>query len=38
MDHFVGQSEQLDAIHKELEHDGSRKTAVIHGLGRMGKT
>jgi hypothetical protein len=38
VDHFVGRSEELDAIHKELEHDGSRKTAVVHGLGGMGKT
>jgi hypothetical protein len=38
VDHFVGRSEELDAIHKELEHDGCRKTAVVHGLGGMGKT
>ncbi|CAN9171071.1 unnamed protein product [Alternaria alternata] len=38
VEHFVGRSEELDAIHKELEHDGSRKTAVVHGLGGMGKT
>jgi hypothetical protein len=38
VDHFVGRSEELDAIHRELEHDGSRKTAVVHGLGGMGKT
>ena len=38
VDHFVGRSEELDAIYRELEHDGSRKTAVVHGLGGMGKT
>ncbi|KAA8617845.1 Tetratricopeptide repeat-containing domain protein [Pyrenophora tritici-repentis] len=38
VDHFVGRSEELDAIHRELEHDGSRKTAVVHGLGGMVKT
>ena len=38
VDHFVGRSEELDAIHRELEHHGSRKTAVVHGLGGMGKT
>jgi ATP/maltotriose-dependent transcriptional regulator MalT len=38
VDHFVGRSEELDAIHQELQHDGTRKTAVVHGLGGMGKT
>ena len=38
VDHFVGRSEELDAIHRELQHHGSRKTAVVHGLGGMGKT
>ena len=38
MDHFVGRSEELHAIHRELQHHGSRQTAVIHGLGGMGKT
>jgi hypothetical protein len=38
VDHFVGRSEELDAIHRELQHDGSRKTVVVHGLGGMGKT
>ncbi|KAI2488242.1 Tetratricopeptide repeat-containing domain protein [Pyrenophora tritici-repentis] len=38
VDHFVGRSEELDAIHRELEHDGSRKTAVVHGRGGMVKT
>ncbi|RYO00078.1 hypothetical protein AA0121_g13436 [Alternaria tenuissima] len=34
----VGRSEELDVIHKELQHHGTRKTAVVHGLGGMGKT
>jgi hypothetical protein len=38
VDHFVGRSEELDAIHRELRHDGSRKMAVVYGLGGMGKT
>ena len=38
VDYFVGRSEELDAIHRELKHDRSRKTAVAHGLGGMGKT
>jgi len=38
VDYFVGRSEELDAIHRELEHDRCRKTAVVHGLGGMGKT
>jgi hypothetical protein len=38
VDHFVGRSKELRAIYEELEHDGSRKTAVIHGLGGVGKT
>jgi hypothetical protein len=38
VDHFVGRSDELAAIHQELQHDGSRKTVVVHGLGGMGKT
>jgi hypothetical protein len=38
VEHFVGRSEELDKIHKELQHNGSRKTVVVHGLGGMGKT
>jgi hypothetical protein len=38
VERFVGRQEQLDAIHQELQHDGSRKTVVVHGLGGMGKT
>lgn len=35
---FVGRDDELDRIHDELQHDGSRKTVVVHGLGGMGKT
>lgn len=38
VDHFVGREEELNAIHQALQHDGTRKTAVVHGLGGMGKT
>ncbi|KAF2022898.1 tetratricopeptide repeat domain-containing protein [Setomelanomma holmii] len=37
-DHFVGRSDELADIHKELQHNSSRKTVVVHGLGGMGKT
>ncbi|KAF3031307.1 hypothetical protein E8E12_000040, partial [Didymella heteroderae] len=38
VERFVGRQEQLDAIHQELQYNGSRKTVVAHGLGGMGKT
>lgn len=38
VERFVGRNEELDAIHKKLQHDGSRKIVVVHGLGGMGKT
>jgi hypothetical protein len=38
VDHFVGRSDELAAIYKELQQDSSRKTVVVHGLGGMGKT
>jgi isopentenyl phosphate kinase len=38
VDHFVGRRQELDAIHRELQRDGPRKTVVVHGLGGMGKT
>ena len=38
VDYFVGRSDELAAIHKELQHDGSRQTVIVHGLGGMGKT
>jgi len=38
VEHFVARREELAKIHEVL-HDGSeRRTAVIHGLGGMGKT
>jgi hypothetical protein len=36
--HLIGRDEELDRIHQELQHDESRKTVVVHGLGGMGKT
>lgn len=38
VERFVGRQEQLDAIHENLQYDGSRRTAVVHGLGGMDKT
>jgi hypothetical protein len=38
VNHLVGRSDELAAIHKELQHDSSRKTVVVHRLGGMGKT
>jgi nitrogen regulatory protein PII len=38
VERLIGRKEELDAIHKELQHDGSRKMVVVHGLGGMGKT
>jgi replication-associated recombination protein RarA len=38
VEHFVGRDEELDKMHKTLQHDGTRKTDVLHGLGGMGKT
>jgi hypothetical protein len=35
---FVGRDEELDRIHQELQYNGPRRTAVVHGLGGMGKT
>jgi hypothetical protein len=35
---LVGRDEELDRIHQELQYNGSRRTAVVHGLGGMGKT
>ncbi len=36
--HFVAREEELTQIHKVLSEDAGRRTAVIHGLGGMGKT
>ncbi len=35
VDHLVDRSEERDAIHRELGHDGYRKTAVVHDVGGM---
>ena len=37
-EHFVARREELDEIHKTLSGDGNRRTAVLHGLGGIGKT
>jgi hypothetical protein len=36
--HFVAREEELAGIHKVLGEDSGRRTAVVHGLGGMGKT
>jgi hypothetical protein len=38
VDHFVGREEKITEMCEALQYDGSRKTAVVHGLGGMGKT
>ncbi|KAK2742603.1 Nephrocystin-3-like protein 2 [Colletotrichum kahawae] len=38
VNHFVGRDNELRRLHKELEWTGKRRTAVLHGLGGMGKT
>jgi hypothetical protein len=38
VEHFVGWDENIVKICESLQYDGSRKTAVMHGLGGMGKT
>ncbi|KAH9869852.1 hypothetical protein J1614_006772 [Plenodomus biglobosus] len=38
VEHFVGRVEHIVEIGNALQCDGSRKTAVVHGLGGMGKT
>lgn len=38
VEHLDGRMEELIAIHKGLQHNGSRKTLVVHDLGGMGKT
>jgi hypothetical protein len=37
-EHFVARQEELAEIRKTLNRDGSRRTAVLHGLNRIGKT
>lgn len=38
VEHFVGRDEHIVKIYQALQYDGSRKTAIVHGLGGMGKT
>jgi hypothetical protein len=38
VDHFVARHEELSRIHKVLGEGAGRRTAVVHGLGGMGKT
>jgi hypothetical protein len=38
VEHFVAREEELTQIRKELTRGSGRRTAVIHGLGGMGKT
>jgi hypothetical protein len=38
VEHFVVRGEELNKIYKKLQFDGTRKVAVLHGLGGMGKT
>jgi DNA replication protein DnaC len=38
VDHLVGLDEDITEICEALQYDGSRKTAIVHGLGGMGKT
>ncbi|KAJ0100738.1 hypothetical protein J7T55_005244 [Diaporthe amygdali] len=35
---FVGRTEELKMLHQILEKPSGRRTAVVHGLGGMGKT
>ncbi|KAK5992301.1 Kinesin light chain 1 [Cladobotryum mycophilum] len=36
--HFVARREELAQMHEILEHPQMRRTAILHGLGGMGKT
>ncbi|KAN0071275.1 HET domain containing protein [Elaphomyces granulatus] len=38
IEHFVAREEELVEIHMTLRGDGNRRTAVLHGLGGIGKT
>ncbi|KAI0002828.1 hypothetical protein F4779DRAFT_602714 [Xylariaceae sp. FL0662B] len=38
LEHFVAREEELTEIEKALSSDGSRRVAVLHGLGGIGKT
>jgi hypothetical protein len=35
---FVGREQELDDMHKSLAGDDRRRTAILHGLGGIGKT
>jgi len=38
IEHFVAREEELEKMCRTLSSDGSRRIAVLHGLGGMGKT
>ncbi|GKT51713.1 nephrocystin-3 [Colletotrichum spaethianum] len=38
VNHFVGRGDELRRLHETLRWTGERRTAVLHGLGGMGKT
>jgi hypothetical protein len=38
VEYLVGRDENIAEICEALQYDGSRKTAVVHGLGGIGKT
>jgi predicted ATPase len=38
VEHSVGRDENITETCEALRYDGSLKTAVVHGLGGMGKT
>ena len=38
MANFVSRTEELESLHKILEKIGGRCTAIVHGLGGIGKT
>ncbi|KAH6673053.1 hypothetical protein B0J14DRAFT_654782 [Halenospora varia] len=38
VEHFVAREEELVEMHRALGGDGSRRVAVLHGLGGIGKT
>ncbi|KAK2752266.1 NB-ARC and TPR domain protein [Colletotrichum kahawae] len=38
MNYFVARHEELGRLHKELKWTGDRRTAILHGLGGIGKT
>jgi hypothetical protein len=38
VEYFVAREDELSKIHKALKGDGSRRAAILHGLGGIGKT